>query len=41
MSNWALKRTEHYNPPEPPHPAITIIAATKPGRTKPQAKTPK
>ncbi|WP_280116880.1 hypothetical protein [Micromonospora echinofusca] len=41
MSNWALKRAEHYNPPEPSHPAITIVAATKPARTKRQAKTPK
>ncbi|TDC60973.1 hypothetical protein E1258_13075 [Micromonospora sp. KC207] len=41
MSNWALKRAEHYHPPEPLHPAITIYAATEPARTKPQTKTPK
>lgn len=33
MSNWAVKRAEHYNPPEPPDPTITIVAATKPART--------
>ena len=37
MSNWALKRTEHYNPAQPPALDITILAATKPGRTKRQA----
>jgi hypothetical protein len=41
MSNWALKRAEHYNAAQPPAPTITILAATKPGRTKRQAKPPK
>jgi len=27
MSNWAVKRPEHRNPPKPPDHTITILAA--------------
>ncbi|MEU6239271.1 hypothetical protein, partial [Kitasatospora sp. NPDC047058] len=29
MSNWALKRTEHHNPPRPPTPTVHLVAPTK------------
>jgi hypothetical protein len=29
MSNWALNRTEHHNPPPPHAPTVHLVAPTK------------
>ncbi|MCW2871838.1 MAG: hypothetical protein JWL99_3158, partial [Streptomyces oryziradicis] len=34
MSNWALKRTEHRNPPPPDTPTVTLVAPTKTAPTR-------